>query len=101
MHEDPNYVRAALGAGASGYVLKDAAYEELVDAIRKVADGQAYVAPALGAKLAIHVEHDDDDELSGSVRCWASWHVDTPIKRSRAGCSSAFAPSSRIVRTYL
>ena len=27
MHEDPNYVRAALGAGASGYVLKDAAYE--------------------------------------------------------------------------
>ena len=68
MHQDPNYVRAALGAGASGYVLKDAAYEELVDAIRKVADGQAYVAPALGAKLAIDVKQDDDDELSERER---------------------------------
>ena len=68
MHEDPNYVRAALGAGASGYVLKDAAYDELVDAIRKVADGQAYVAPTLGAKLAVHVEHDGDDELSERER---------------------------------
>ena len=58
MHEDPNYVRAALGAGASGYVLKDAAYEELVDAIRKVAAGHAYVAPALGARLAVRPEPD-------------------------------------------
>lgn len=68
MHEDPDYVRAALGAGASGYVLKDAAFEELVDAIRKVADGQAYVAPALGAKLAVHTEPDVDDELSERER---------------------------------
>ena len=68
MHEDPDYVRAALGAGASGYVLKDAAFEELVDAIRKVADGQAYVAPALGAKLAVHAEPDVDDELSERER---------------------------------
>jgi DNA-binding NarL/FixJ family response regulator len=68
MHEDPNYVRAALGAGASGYVLKDAAYEELVDAIRKVAAGQAYVAPALGAKLAVHAERESDDELSERER---------------------------------
>ena len=68
MHEDPNYVRAALGAGASGYVLKDAAYEELVNAIRKVAAGEAYVAPALGAKLAVRSEPDDDDELSERER---------------------------------
>jgi len=68
MHEDPNYVRAALGAGASGYVLKDAAYEELVDAIRKVAAGHAYVAPALGARLAVRPEPDDDDELSDRER---------------------------------
>jgi two-component system response regulator NreC len=68
MHEDPNYVRAALGAGASGYVLKDAAYEELVDAIRKVAAGHAYVAPALGAKLAVRSEPDDGDDLSERER---------------------------------
>ena len=68
MHEDASYVRAALSAGASGYVLKDAAYEELVDAIRKVAAGQSYVAPALGAKLAVQSESTDDDELSERER---------------------------------
>jgi DNA-binding NarL/FixJ family response regulator len=68
MHEDPNYVRAALGAGASGYVLKDAAYEELVDAIRSVAAGHAYVAPSLGAKLAVQATHQEDDELSDRER---------------------------------
>jgi len=68
MHEDASYVRAALSAGAAGYVLKDAAYEELVDAIRKVADGQSYVAPALGAKLAVQVDPSTDDELSERER---------------------------------
>jgi DNA-binding NarL/FixJ family response regulator len=67
-HEDASYVRAALSAGAAGYVLKDAAYEELVDAIRKVADGQSYVAPALGAKLAVQVDPSTDDELSERER---------------------------------
>lgn len=68
MHEDPSYVRAALSAGAAGYVLKDAAYEELVDAIRKVAAGQPYVAPALGAKLAVQTEPQADDDLSERER---------------------------------
>jgi len=68
MHEDASYVRAALSAGAAGYVLKDAAYEELVDAIRKVADGQSYVAPALGAKLAVQADPTTDDELSERER---------------------------------
>jgi DNA-binding NarL/FixJ family response regulator len=68
MHEDPSYVRAALSAGAAGYVLKDAAYEELVDAIRKVASGQPYVAPALGAKLAVAAEPEPDDDLSERER---------------------------------
>ena len=68
MHEDASYVRAALSAGAAGYVLKDAAYEELVDAIRKVAAGQSYVAPALGAKLAVQSESTAEDELSERER---------------------------------
>ena len=49
-------------------MLKDAAYEELVDAIRKVAAGQSYVAPALGAKLAVQAESTADDELSERER---------------------------------
>jgi len=52
MQEDPEYARRALRAGALGYVLKDAADGELVDAIRSVAEGGTYLNPALGARLA-------------------------------------------------
>jgi DNA-binding NarL/FixJ family response regulator len=51
MQDDPSYVREAFAAGASGYVLKEAADAELVAAIREVAAGNRYVHPALGARL--------------------------------------------------
>ena len=51
MQDDPAYVREAFAAGASGYVLKEAADAELVAAVREVAAGQRYVHPALGARL--------------------------------------------------
>jgi two-component system, NarL family, response regulator NreC len=51
MQDDPRYVREAFEAGASGYVLKEAADTEVVDAVRAVASGQRYVHPALGARL--------------------------------------------------
>ncbi len=51
MQDDPSYVREAFGAGASGYVLKEAADEEVVSAIREIASGGRYVHPALGARL--------------------------------------------------
>ncbi|HZC30195.1 MAG TPA: response regulator transcription factor [Gaiellaceae bacterium] len=51
MHDDPRYVRDAFAAGASGYVLKEAADAEVVAAIRDVAGGGSYVNPALGARL--------------------------------------------------
>ena len=51
MQDDPRYVREAFDAGASGYVLKDAADNEVVGAIRAVAAGERYVHPSLGAKL--------------------------------------------------
>lgn len=52
MQSDPAYARAALSAGAGGYVLKEAADSDLVDAIRQVASGSTYLHPTLGAKLA-------------------------------------------------
>lgn len=52
MQDDPRYVREAFAAGASGYVLKEAADAELVQAVREVAAGGRYVHPALGARLA-------------------------------------------------
>jgi len=50
MQDDPRYVREAFDAGASGYVLKEAADTEVVGAIRAVAAGERYVHPSLGAK---------------------------------------------------
>jgi two-component system response regulator NreC len=51
MQDDPRYVRQAFDAGASGYVLKEAADTEVVDAVRAVARGEQYVHPTLGARL--------------------------------------------------
>jgi DNA-binding NarL/FixJ family response regulator len=51
MQDDPQYVREAFEAGASGYVLKEAADTEVVDAVRAVAAGNRYLHPALGARL--------------------------------------------------
>src|SRR3954447_13522749 len=51
MQDDPRYVREASAAGASGYVLKEAADVEVVGAVREVAGGGRYVHPELGARL--------------------------------------------------
>ncbi|MFG3480192.1 response regulator [Streptomyces sp. NPDC047980] len=53
MQEDPAFARAALRIGAAGYLLKEAATEELVGAARQVANGATYLQPAMGARLTI------------------------------------------------
>jgi two-component system response regulator NreC len=52
MQDDPAYVRRAFSAGANGYLLKEAADSELVQAVRDVAQGRRYLHPVLGARLA-------------------------------------------------
>ncbi|HKN38812.1 MAG TPA: response regulator transcription factor [Acidimicrobiia bacterium] len=52
MVDDVNAAALALRAGAIGYLTKDAAALELVDAVRSVAEGRRYLQPALGAQLA-------------------------------------------------
>jgi len=52
MQEDPVFAREALRAGAAGYVLKEAADTELVEAVRRAAAGETYLNPRLGAALA-------------------------------------------------
>lgn len=52
MQRDPAFARQALSAGAVGYVLKDAADGELVLAVRLAANGETYLNPQLGARLA-------------------------------------------------
>lgn len=51
MYENPNYLLEALQAGAAGYILKDADYEEVTDAIRQVISGNSPLAPELSAQL--------------------------------------------------
>ena len=72
MQDDPRYLREAFDAGAAGYVLKEAADTEVVDAVRAVAAGERYVHPALGARLVqAEVEERrraDEDPLSGRER---------------------------------
>ena len=52
MQEDPEFARQALGNGAAGYVLKEAADDELVEAVRRAAAGDTYLNPRRGAALA-------------------------------------------------
>ncbi len=52
MQNDPAFAREALRAGAIGYVLKEAADAELVQAVRLAAEGRTYLNPELGARLA-------------------------------------------------
>jgi two-component system, NarL family, response regulator NreC len=54
MQDDPSYVRQAFAVGAKGYVLKEAADDELLAAIREVAQGGSYVDHQLGSRLAAH-----------------------------------------------
>ena len=51
MQDDPEWVRRAMRAGALGYVLKESADTELVDAVRRAAGGDTYLTPSLGARL--------------------------------------------------
>ena len=72
MQDDPRYVREAFAAGATGYVLKEAADVEVVAAVREVARGGRYVHPELGARLiaaeAEAARKADEDPLSDRER---------------------------------
>ncbi len=58
MHPEDQYGKRILKAGASGYMNKDSAPEELIKAIRKVRSGGRYVSPALAEKLALSLSED-------------------------------------------
>ncbi|MCW2977182.1 MAG: nreC 1 [Actinomycetia bacterium] len=72
MQDDPHYVREAFAAGASGYILKEAADTDLVTAVREVAGGGSYVHPTLGARMvsaeAAERKRADADPLSDRER---------------------------------
>jgi two-component system response regulator NreC len=89
MQDDPRYVREAFSAGANGYVLKEAADAEVVNAVREVAKGGRYVNPELGARLvaadADAQRQADQDPLSDRerevLRLLALGHTNTEIAK--------------------
>ena len=84
MQNSPGFVREALRAGAIGYVTKEAADDELVEAVRLAADNQPYLHPKLGARLATEPADDGppDDLTEREVevlRLIALGHTNTEI----------------------
>jgi DNA-binding NarL/FixJ family response regulator len=47
LQSDPQYVKKSFEAGATGYLLKDCAYEEIVEAVHIVAAGGTYISPEI------------------------------------------------------
>jgi two-component system response regulator NreC len=68
MQNESAFARRALQAGVRGYVLKEAADTELVQAVRSAAAGQTYLQPALGARMASEPDAGPEDDLSGRER---------------------------------
>jgi two-component system response regulator NreC len=68
MQNEPAFARRALQSGVRGYVLKEAADAELVQAVRSAAAGDTYLQPALGARLAAGKDEKGGDELSERER---------------------------------
>jgi DNA-binding NarL/FixJ family response regulator len=58
MYPEEQYAIRALKAGASGYFTKDGTPDELIDAIRKVAQGGRYISASLAEKLAFYFDKD-------------------------------------------
>jgi DNA-binding NarL/FixJ family response regulator len=68
MHKEDVYAVRALKAGASGYLCKDNAEEQLVAALRKLASGGLYITPAVAEKLAVDMLHGDQQDVQPHTR---------------------------------
>jgi two-component system response regulator NreC len=83
MQPEPAYAREALAAGATGYVLKQAADMELVEAVRLAAAGERYLNPGMGARIAAEPAPGPPDNLSERevdvLRLIALGHTNTQI----------------------
>jgi DNA-binding NarL/FixJ family response regulator len=67
MHSEDQYAVRALRAGAAGYLTKEAATQNLIDAIRKVAAGGRYVSAGLAERLATELTVDAARPLHASL----------------------------------
>lgn len=94
VYDTDSYVLPAIGAGATGYLLKDAPRAELLRAVRAAADGQGVLSPTVATRLMSRFRAPEPGPLSpGNWRC-SNWsRPGTPTGRRLDGCSSARPPS--------
>ena len=84
-HDDPEFARMALKGGASGFVLKEAAHSELVEAVRAAVAGRTYLNPSLGARLAAVAPSDGEDGELPVGSTFAGHRVDEVAGRGGMG----------------
>ncbi len=68
MHDDPVVAARALAAGANGYLLKDAAADELAAALRELREGRIYMSRALAGRLGVAQEAAGASPLAAMTR---------------------------------
>ncbi len=68
MQRDVSYARRAMEAGASGYVLKHSAHDELITAIREALRGRTYVTPLIAGELLRSYREDGTPAANASPR---------------------------------
>lgn len=67
MHQESQYAVQAMRAGASGYITKNAASSQLIDGIRKVAEGGSFVSPAISDKLIKQLKKPEQELLHSKL----------------------------------
>ncbi len=109
MHDDPGYLRTVLKAGGSGFMLKQSAADELLSAIRSVADGGLYVSPRHARVLLDQAAADSalrtpDDEKEARYRSLSDREAEifklTALGHSNAETAELLSLSVKTVETY-
>ncbi len=93
VHEERGYIRQLLVAGAAGYVLKRAAGEELIHAIRVVAAGGVYLDPTMAGKVVGGFVQRPAADSSGADGVLSDREEGSPTHRSRVRQQRDFGPS--------
>lgn len=101
MHPQEQYAIRSLKLGASGYLTKDIASEELLLAVKKVSSGGKYISEALGENLTLHL---DKDNLIQKHEILSNREFETMIKlatgKSLTEISNELFISAKTVSTY-
>lgn len=86
MHDNEEYIRAALSAGAQGYVLKDASRAELIHGVRAVMAGQRHLCPRSSARVVC--SYLGEQQLAPAVTSWVTGREREILAMIAAGMSN-------------